>query len=83
MSKESDRLEPQIYDEDSDDEDAVDIEPSTGFETDPALLALIRQAEELVHEADPKLMALIDAWPRPNMFATACAKHFPRWSLKL
>jgi superfamily II DNA or RNA helicase len=61
MSKESDRLEPQLYDEDSDDEDAVDIEPGTGFETDPALLALIRQAEELVYEADPKLMALIDA----------------------
>lgn len=61
MSNESDRLEPQIYDEDSDDEDAVDIEPSTGFETDPALLALVGQAEELVHKADPKLIALIDA----------------------
>jgi superfamily II DNA or RNA helicase len=61
MSNESDRLEPQIYDEDSDDEDAVDIEPSTGFVTDPALLALVRQAEELVDKADPKLIALIDA----------------------
>lgn len=61
MSNESERLEPQIYDEDSDDEDAVDLEPSTGFETDPALLALVRQAEELVHKADPKLVALIDA----------------------
>lgn len=61
MSNESDRLEPQIYDEDSDDEDAVDIEPSTGFDTDPALLALVVQAEELVHKADPKLTALIDA----------------------
>jgi superfamily II DNA or RNA helicase len=61
MSNESERLEPQIYDEDSDDEDAVDIEPSTGFETDPALLALVRHAEELVHKPDPKLTALIDA----------------------
>jgi superfamily II DNA or RNA helicase len=61
MSNENDRLEPQIYDEDSDDEDAVDIEPSTGFDTDPALLALVVQAEELVHKADPKLTALIDA----------------------
>ncbi|WP_192384286.1 DEAD/DEAH box helicase [Mesorhizobium silamurunense] len=61
MSNESERLEPQIYDEDSVDEDAVDIEPSTGFETDPTLLALVRQAEELVHKADPKLIALIDA----------------------
>ncbi|MFD1511032.1 helicase-related protein [Lacimonas salitolerans] len=61
MSNESDRLEPQIYDEDSDDEDAVDIEPSTGFDTDPALLALVSQAEELIHTADPKLTAIIDA----------------------
>jgi superfamily II DNA or RNA helicase len=61
MSNENDRLEPQIYDEDSDDEDAVDIEPSTGFDTDPALLALVSQAEELIHTADPKLTALIDA----------------------
>ena len=61
MSNESDRLEPQIYDEDSDDEDAVDIEPSTGFDTDPALLALVVRAEELVHKADPKLTALVDA----------------------
>lgn len=61
MSNESDRLEPQIYDEDSDDEDAVDIEPSTGFDTDPALLALVVRAEELVHKVDPKLTALIDA----------------------
>jgi hypothetical protein len=42
MSNESDRLEPQIYDEDSDDEDAVDIEPIIGFDTDPALLAFGR-----------------------------------------
>ena len=61
MSNESDRLEPQIYDEDSDDEDAVDIEPSIGFATDPALLTLVVRAEELVHKADPKLTALIDA----------------------
>lgn len=61
MANESDRLEPQIYDEDSDDEDAVDIEPSTGFDTDPALIALVGRAEELIHKPDPKLTALIDA----------------------
>jgi superfamily II DNA or RNA helicase len=61
VSNESDRLEPQIYDEDSDDEDAVDIEPSTGFETDPVLVALVNRAEELVHKPDPKLAGLIDA----------------------
>lgn len=60
MSNESDRLEPQIYDEDSDDEDAVDIEPATGFDTDPALQALVAHAEGLIHKPDPKLAALID-----------------------
>lgn len=61
MSNESGRLEPQIYDEDSDDEDAVDIEPATGFDPDPALQALVAHAEELIHKPDPKLAALIDA----------------------
>lgn len=61
MSNESDRLEPQIYDEDSDDEDAVDIEPGTGFDTDPALQALVAHAEDLIRKPDPKLAALIDA----------------------
>jgi superfamily II DNA or RNA helicase len=61
MSNESDRLEPQIYDEDSDDEDAVDIEPATGFDTDPALQALVAHAEVLIQKPDPKLAALIDA----------------------
>jgi superfamily II DNA or RNA helicase len=61
MANESDRLEPQIYDEDSDDEDAVDIEPSTIFDGDPALLTLVQRAEGLVPKPDPKLAALIDA----------------------
>jgi superfamily II DNA or RNA helicase len=61
MSSESDRLEPQIYDEDSDDEDAVDIEPGTAFDVDPELLALVKRAEELVGKPDPKLTALVDA----------------------
>ncbi|GIK82735.1 MAG: ATP-dependent helicase HepA [Alphaproteobacteria bacterium] len=61
MSSESDRLEPQIYDEDSDDEDAVDIEPGTAFDVDPELLALVKCAEELVGKPDPKLTALVDA----------------------
>jgi superfamily II DNA or RNA helicase len=61
MSSESDRLEPQIYDEDSDDEDAVDIEPGTAFDVDPELLTLVKRAEELVGKPDPKLTALVDA----------------------
>lgn len=60
-AKEADRLEPQIYDEDGDDEDAVDIEPSTAFSDDPALRALIDQAGDLLEAKDPKLEALIGA----------------------
>ncbi|WP_338829710.1 DEAD/DEAH box helicase [Bradyrhizobium sp. 27S5] len=61
MSNESDRLEPHIYDDDGDDEDAVDIEPGTAFDVDPALLALVKRAEELARKLDPKLTALVDA----------------------
>ncbi len=55
----SDRLEPQIYDEDGDDEDAVDIEPAAGWAADADLLALIAQAERLMQLPDPKTNALI------------------------
>lgn len=61
IANETDRLEPQIYDEDGDDEDAVDLEPGTAFDADPGLLALVRHAEALVAEPDPKLAALVDA----------------------
>lgn len=55
------RLEPQIYDEDGDDEDAVDIEPSTAFSDDSALRVLIDQAGELIEAKDPKLDTLVSA----------------------
>ena len=59
-SKEGDRLENQIYDEDGDDEDAVDIEPSATLDDSTELGALIRKAEELAKNPDdPKLTALI------------------------
>jgi superfamily II DNA or RNA helicase len=61
IANETDRLEPQIYDEDGDDEDAVDLEPGTTFEADPELLVLVSRAEALVADADPKLAALVDA----------------------
>lgn len=57
----SDRLEPQIYDDDGDDEDAVDLEPGTTFDADPELLALVKRAEDLVGKPDPKMAALLDA----------------------
>lgn len=58
---ENDRLEARIYDEDGDDEDAVDMEPAAGGEEDPELRALIAQAGDLAVWPDPKLQALIDA----------------------
>jgi len=60
LTNAADRLGPQIFDEDSDDEDAVDIEPGTGFDADPALAKLIAEAERLSSKTDPKLAALID-----------------------
>ena len=58
-AKEDDRLEPQIYDEDGDDEDAIDIEPNTLFVHDQALQALIDQAGSLLTSEDPKLQGLV------------------------
>lgn len=60
-SNEDERLEPQIYDEDGDDEDAVDIEPNTVFSNDPALQGLLDKASTLLSADDPKLNALIKA----------------------
>jgi superfamily II DNA or RNA helicase len=60
-SNDDDRLEPQIYDEDGDDEDAVDIEPNTVFSSDPALQRLLDRASALLLADDPKLTALIKA----------------------
>jgi superfamily II DNA or RNA helicase len=61
IANESDRLEPQIFDEDGDEEDAVDLEPGTAFQIDPELRSLVTRAEHLADEADPKLTALVDA----------------------
>lgn len=60
-TNEAERLEPQIYDEDGDDEDAVDVEPNTIFANDPALQVLLNQATDLLNVSDPKLDALISA----------------------
>ena len=60
-SNEAERLEPQIYDEDGDDEDDVDVEPNTTFADDPALQALLDQASDLLTAKDPKLDALVGA----------------------
>jgi hypothetical protein len=58
MASEAERLEPQIYDEDSEDEDAVDVEPATAMAADAPLAALIQTASQLLNEPDPKVDAL-------------------------
>ena len=60
-SNEVERLEPQIYDEDGDDEDAIDVEPNMIFANDQALQALLDQASSLSVAKDPKLDALVSA----------------------
>jgi superfamily II DNA or RNA helicase len=59
MAAEADRLEPQIYDEDSEDEDAVDIEPASALPSDGPLAGLIQSAAELLGKPDPKVEGLI------------------------
>lgn len=59
MSSEIDRLEPQIYDEDGEDEDAVDIEPATTLAVDEPLAELIKLAATLAAQPDPKVDALV------------------------
>lgn len=59
MAGEIERLEPQIYDEDGEDEDAVDIEPATALTADAPLAGLIQSAAELLTEPDAKIQALI------------------------
>jgi superfamily II DNA or RNA helicase len=62
-----DRLEEQVFDDDSDDADAVDVEPASGLEFQEAqesspvspLASLVRQAEALAGKADPKLNEVV------------------------
>lgn len=56
---ESERLEPQIFDEDGEDEDAVDLEPGGNWTVDQDLRDLVSKAEDLVGKPDPKLAALV------------------------
>jgi len=59
MAGQDERLEPRIYDEDGEDEDAVDVEPAAAMAADAPLAALIQMASRLLGEPDPKVEALI------------------------
>jgi superfamily II DNA or RNA helicase len=58
LAADPDRLEGQVFDEDSDEGDAVDVEPTSGLEHDGPLAALVAQAEKLTKAPDPKLDAV-------------------------
>jgi superfamily II DNA or RNA helicase len=58
LAADPDRLEGQVFDEDSDEGDAVDIEPTSGLEQDGPLASLVAQAERLTKAPDPKLDAV-------------------------
>ena len=58
LAADPDRLEGQVFDEDSDEGDAVDVEPTSGLEQEGPLAGLVAQAESLAQTADPKLEAV-------------------------
>ncbi|HWM45705.1 MAG TPA: DEAD/DEAH box helicase [Xanthobacteraceae bacterium] len=59
LGAEPDRLEEQVFDDDADEADAIDVEPASGLDDSGPLAALVRQAETLVAAPDPKLEATI------------------------
>jgi superfamily II DNA or RNA helicase len=61
LASDMDRLEEQVFDDDADEADAVDVEPASGLEADEPLAALVAQAEHLARAPDPKLNALVKA----------------------
>jgi superfamily II DNA or RNA helicase len=59
LGVEPDRLEEQVFDDDGEEGDAVDVEPAAGLEAQGPLAALIATAGRLSRAADPKLQALV------------------------
>jgi superfamily II DNA or RNA helicase len=59
LNAEPDRLEDQVFDDDANEADAVDVEPASGMDEHGTLAALVDQAERLVGTADPKRDALV------------------------
>src|SRR5262249_31844116 len=58
LAADPDRLEEQVFDDDADEADAVDVEPASGLEEDGPLAALVTQAERLAKKPDPQLDAV-------------------------
>lgn len=58
LAADPDRLEEQVFDDDADEADAVDVEPASGLEAERPLAVLVAQAERLTKSPDPKLDAV-------------------------
>ena len=58
LAADGEQLGEQVFDEDGEDEDAVDLEPASGLNPDDPLVELIAQAKRLTRTMDPKLEAL-------------------------
>lgn len=58
LATDADKLQEQVFD-DTDDADAFDVEPSSGFEGNGPLESLLRHAKRLTTTVDPKLEAAI------------------------
>lgn len=65
LASEEERLGEQVFDEDADEADAIDIEPASGLVSDPTLVRLASQAEALAKASDPKLDALVRLLKKP------------------
>lgn len=60
LATDPDRLEPQVFDDDGDDEDAIDVEPAAPMVTDAGLEALVDRAARLSAALDPKALAVVN-----------------------
>jgi superfamily II DNA or RNA helicase len=59
LAADPDRLEEQVFDDEADEADAVDVEPAPGLEEAGPLGSLVGRAEGLTNAPDPKLEATI------------------------
>lgn len=60
LANDAERLETQVFDDDGDDEDAVDVEPAVSIVADAHLQELVDRAADLAQRPDPKIKAVID-----------------------
>src|SRR6516164_3955487 len=59
LAADPDRLEEQVFDDEADEADALDVEPAPGLEEAGPLASLVARAEGLTRSPDPKLEVTI------------------------